>query len=157
MSVFTDDNDERRWFCRSRYWAVTQGHVLPDDGTMQTLLGWLTQGADVLEGNLQTSAESEYLTSGMRTLYADNAPKSQKGAGAMTVVPTPTPSPSPSDSGASQWDHLTLILGSIAAIIFGFIDFHTGSMLSQAGDNIAVGAGFLGLGVKGITGAVPRG
>ena len=66
MSVFTNETDERRWFCRQRWWTILQ-RPIPDEGTMDTCYNILaTQGGDGLEGYLQTASEGETLMLGVR-------------------------------------------------------------------------------------------
>lgn len=58
----------------------------------------------------------------------------------------------------SSWDHASALLAGVLAIAVGLGDFHTGALLTGAGDAAMVLAGFAMLGVKAaIPGILPKG
>lgn len=72
MSVFKDQNDENRWFCRSR-WHFYLHQPIPSEKEMDMMLVWLAVSAETLETNLSDSAFGVQLERGQRQLYLKNS------------------------------------------------------------------------------------
>ena len=64
------------------------------------------------------------------------------------MISTPAP---------SAWDHASTLLAGVLAVVGAWVDYHTGSLLTGAGDAALAVAGFSVLGVKGaFPGVLPR-